>query len=423
MNIYYNVIRLLASYQNNLAKTGIYRYTHELLFALAKQTNIKVIPTLLEYSNILDAHNYNTFMEIPLFSTFVSTFVNVKSRYGLYAFYNRYENELKPRLSKKIASRINKLLKIFTHIDTLNISLPNDADIFHSTYDPLPNRKYTGRAIRVLTIHDLIAKKFPEYFTEHYWKWMDKILASIDPKHDWVICDSNCTRSDILNFRNLDPKKVITVPLAGSDKFHKVEGNDYAKNLVKKYNLSWKEYFISVATLEPRKNIKRLIESFALSLTNPAMKNKKLALIGAMGWGEKDLMELCQNISGKYKKNIISLGFASDNDIAYLYNGALGCAYISLYEGFGLPILEAMQCGIPVITSNVSSMPEVAGEAGIYIDHRDRESIKDAIVHIAENGDYRNIMSIKSMKQAATFSWERTANETIAVYETALKSR
>lgn len=422
MNICYNVMRLFGGSNNNLARTGVYRYTHELLLGLSKQDQVKVIPTLFGPSNILDGAKYFKFLNEQLFAMYDNKYLSIVSRYGLYPFYDQYESLFRKRLPQKITFRSDRLMRMLTKFDTLKIPFPDCADIFHSTYDPLPPCESTGRAIRVLTICDVIAKKFPQYFTEPYWKLIDRVVGSIDPERDWVICISECTKSDVLEFCHIPPEHVVVVPLASSPLFYKIEENDFAKRFIKKFNLEWKEYFVSVATIEPRKNIKCLIEAFGMALSHPSMKGKKLVLVGAIGWGKEGALELCENLSNEQKESIIFTGFVRDEDIVYLYNGALGSAYVSLYEGFGLPILEAMQCGIPVITSNVSSMPEVAGEAGIYVDPKNRKAIRDAFIQIADNESYRKTMGEKGLQQAFTFSWERTARETIRVYEKCLGS-
>jgi len=438
MNICYDVTRLLEGSRRNSAKTGIYRYAYELLLALSKQEQIKIIPVLVGAANIL-AGRYKEFLDQEFFSIFDDKHYSVESKYQLLPFYFQCKEFIRSRLPQRTASsmlglpqgvapprfRLRRrailyIEKILTNIDVRRISLPDYADIFHSPFDPLPPRKRTGKAVRILTIHDIIPKKLPQFFTEPP-RWLDEILESLNPEYDWVICNSKYTRADVLEFCDLPSEQVVAVPLAGSSLFYKIEESDFAKELVKKYNLHWKEYFISVATIEPRKNIKCLIGAFTAALSHPSMNGKKLVLVGTMGWGKGE-KELCENLSDKERQGIIFTGFVPDEDIVCLYNGALGCTWVSLYEGFGLPILEAMQCGIPVITSNVSSMPEVAGDAGIYVDPTSKEAIRAAIIQVAENDSYRESMGKKSLHQASMFSWERTARETVAVYKKALES-
>ncbi|MFC1781419.1 glycosyltransferase family 4 protein [Planctomycetota bacterium] len=423
IKVCYNVMRLHEGTYNNLAKTGIYRYTYDLLLNLLSQEHIQVISSLIGHSNILDSYNYYRYLNKNPLSIFNNKYINIESKYRLYFLYFLYETIIRKNFPKKLVCYSDKLIRILAKLDTQSVPFPQDADIFHSTLDPLPPCESTGKAKRILTIHDIIAKKFPQFFTEPYWRWMDRTLESINLEQDWIISDSECTKKDIIEFLNINPDHVVVVPLACSNIFHKIEDDTCIKETLKKYHLNSKEYYISVATIEPRKNIRFLIETFCSLLSNPCMKNKKLLLVGSIGWGNVGMDKLCENISDKQKQSIIFTGFIPDEHIVHLYNGALGSIYISLYEGFGLPILEAMQCGIPVITSNLSSMPEVAGEAGIYVDPQDSDSVGAAIIKLAEDNNFRKSMRQKAKNRASVFSWQRTAKETIAVYQKALASR
>jgi glycosyltransferase involved in cell wall biosynthesis len=167
-----------------------------------------------------------------------------------------------------------------------------------------------------------------------------------------------------------------------------------------------------VATLEPRKNLKRIIEAFNLLKE----KDLKLVIVGKSGWGQE-----INKLNLNEKANIIFTGFADREDLSSLYSGAKCFVFPSLYEGFGLPILEAMKCGCPVVTSNLSSMPEVAGEAGILIDPLDTKKIAGGINQVISDKATTESLRKKGFEQVKKFSWEKTAEQTLKIYQQAFQ--
>jgi len=179
-----------------------------------------------------------------------------------------------------------------------------------------------------------------------------------------------------------------------------------SSNLAKtKYQLT-DPYILSVGTLEPRKNLNRLIEAFTLL----NQKNLKLAIVGKFGWGEKT----------KPVAGVKLLGFVPDTDLAGLYSSAKAFVYPSLYEGFGLPVLEALSCGCPVVTSDVSSLPEVAGKAAVYVNPKSVENIGKGIKEAFKQA---GSLRLAGLTQAKKFSWEKTARETLKVYREVYANR
>jgi len=239
------------------------------------------------------------------------------------------------------------------------------------------------------------------------------MMAFTANKTDHIIADSFSTKNDLLEtFSNLKDNNVSVIHLAASSVFKKSPKSDI-ENFVKKYGLP-KRYFLSLATQEPRKNLKNLIEAFKLFRQNSAFDDIALVLVGGKGWLDQG-MEDTQNEYKKYK--IFNLGFLEDVLLPQLYSGALAFVYPSFYEGFGLPVLEAMSCGRPIITSQNSSLPEVAGDSALYVDPYSVDSIKSSLKEIADNSVLQEELSSKAIQKSKEFSWEKTAEQTEVIYD------
>lgn len=296
--------------------------------------------------------------------------------------------------------------------------IPKDIDVIHYPYfEPffltLPLKK---RAKTVVTVHDLtpivFRKEFPVGIKGALkWKLQKKSLR----RSNAIITDSNSSKKDIEGILGCDSDKIHVVYLAASSIF-KPLGDSVKKQIIKKYNLPEK-FVLYVGDVTWNKNLPRLIEAINqtgeyLVIAGKAFNNKDYD--HSNPWN-KDLVK-AQKLADKNKR-IISLGFVSNEDLVGLYNAATIFVMPSLYEGFGLPVLEAMQCGCPVITSSKGSLGEVGGEAVYYIDPYETDSIKNAIVELDLDGNKRKVLSERGLAQAKKFSWEKTARETMEVYE------
>jgi len=217
---------------------------------------------------------------------------------------------------------------------------------------------------------------------------------------DLILTDAHSTKKDLVEY-GIDEKKIKVIHLAAASIF-KPQTNKTKLNQTKaNYGLT-RPYILSAATNEPRKNLKKLIKAYQ------ALKLKvDLVIVGKFGWGDK----LTQ------QKRIKILGFVPDKDLADLYSGAKALAYPSLYEGFGLPVLEALSCGCPVITSNISSLPELGGQAAIYVNPHQTKSITRALRYVLSlSPSKRQNLKKQSLKQASKFSWDKTARLTLKAY-------
>lgn len=273
-------------------------------------------------------------------------------------------------------------------------------DIWHATM-PLPIR--IKNAKKITTIHDLIPLIMP-YVTLDNKKFFYRCIQESLQHSDLVIADSESTRKDILNFFDCNPDKIcVAYP---SIVFMPVDSEEISKNL-QKYGLKPKGYVLFVGAIEPRKNLVRLFDAYAAMDTE-----KPLVVVGKRAWLWEEAVKSGERLSGRVK----FLDYVPSRDLGYLYSGALFFIFPSLYEGFGLPPLEAMFYGCPVITSNVSSLPEVCGNAALYIDPYDILSIKDAIQALLESPKMREKLSEAGKKRSEIFNVENCARALYSAY-------
>lgn len=303
-------------------------------------------------------------------------------------------------------------------------AVPSDAlegaDLYHSPFFPFPPEGRSARRLpRVLTVYDLIPVKFPHFFGARERADLTWAIRQLRPA-DWALCISEATREDLLEFRpDLDPRRVVVTPLAAADHFRPCEDLAERSRVREKYRLPEAPYLLSLSTLEPRKNIEAVVIAFGRLVERGLLGNTRLVLVGAMGWKYGAVVESLERL-GALRERVTVTGFAADEDLSALYSGALMFVYPSQYEGFGLPVLEAMQCGVPVVTSDNSSLPEVVGDAGLMIPAEDGEALEAALLRLYEDEGLRRQLAAQGLARAATFSWQRTVDQTVAVYRRAV---
>lgn len=282
-------------------------------------------------------------------------------------------------------------------------------DVFHTSDWLEP----PAHCPKVTTIHDLIIYKYPETFQR---RGGHDIVANLKRKLAWVkkestliISVSESTKQDIIEILKIPAERIRVIHEACNTEFTE-KSIDFTERIKKKYGIKG-DYLLAVGTIEPRKNLKRVIEAFKI-VQSAKRKAQSLVIAGKFGWGEDIKSSKNQDSVNQIKL----LGYVPDKDLPALYSGAQVFVYPSLYEGFGLPILEAMASGCPVVTSNVSSMPEIAGEGAVLVDPEKVEDIARGIQEALEN---REELIEKGKARAQEFSWEKTARETLKVYQEA----
>ena len=260
----------------------------------------------------------------------------------------------------------------------------------------------------------------PRFFGPEVSRLLPEIIGSLGPE-DFAVCISQSTKDDLCDYRrDLDPARVFVTYLASSELFHPCADAGSQAAVRRRYKIpEGVPYLLGLSTLEPRKNIEQAVRCFARLVREQGVRDLRLVLVGTRGWDYDRIFEAVADfdISRDY---IILTGYVADEDLAALYSGALAFVYLSLYEGFGLPPLEAMQCGTPVITSNTSSLPEVVGDAGLMLDPSDEEGICQSMFDLYRDASLRAEMSRRSLERARQFSWERCTRETLAAYRLAL---
>lgn len=263
----------------------------------------------------------------------------------------------------------------------------------------------------VVTVHDLGYHFYPQAHTlsqNVYLRWATRYNARSATR---ILADSEATRHDLMHFYGTPGKKVSVVYPGRDETLSPVVDAAVLAACRARYGLSG-PYLLYVGTLHPRKNLVRLVQAFGM-MANEVDPSLQLVLAGRKGWLYDEIFSEVrrQALSGR----VVLTGYVPDDDLPALLSGALAFVFPSLYEGFGLPLLEAMACGTPVISSNVSSLPEVAGDAALYVDPTDTESLAEALTRIVAQEALRNELVNRGLRQIQRFSWQRCARETLQV--------
>jgi len=273
----------------------------------------------------------------------------------------------------------------------------------------------------VVTIHDIIPVIFPENLAPASRFFFSKVMPFSYRFADHYLTDSQHSKNDIMERLHIPDEKITVTHLAASEEYRVLNSKadkEKIEGIKKKYNIP-EDYFLHIGTIEPRKNISMLVEAFYEGV----VKNKLpycLVIVGKKGWWYENLFARVQELG--LEKKVIFTGYTDLEEMPYLCSGATAFTFPSLYEGFGLPPLEAMQCGAPVICSNASSLPEVVGEAGILLSPTDQAAWSKALHDVATDEKQRQKMSLASVEQAKKFSWQKCSELTVKVYEDVLKA-
>jgi alpha-1,3-rhamnosyl/mannosyltransferase len=271
---------------------------------------------------------------------------------------------------------------------------------------------FRSRLPTVVTVHDLSILRYPETHPSYRVAVLKNRIGESARRADCVITDSEYVRREVMESFGLPEDRVVAVLLAAAESFSPVADDDLCAGL-SEYDLQSGKYVLAVGTLEPRKNLVTAIQAYA-RLPEPVRQEFPLVIVGMKGWRMEDFDRQVGAMieAGQIRR----LGYVPDEKLPVLYSGARVFVYPSLYEGFGLPPLEAMACGSPVIVSNRSSLPEVVGDAGLQVEALDVDALADAMRRVIENDDLRAMLGRKGIERAASFSWQKCAQETAVIY-------
>ena len=302
-----------------------------------------------------------------------------------------------------------------------NVTLPKKAERSGVEIMHIPGFAGTrrqGKYKKITTVHDLIGMIYPENLglaSRFYWqKWLPFCVKNSDA----IIAVSEHTKKDIVRLLGVPEEKVHVVLSAVDPVFRPIKDVEDLDRVRKKYNLH-QNFILNLGTIEPRKNICGLIQAFSDHVSN-SRKDTSLVIVGKKSWGFEEAAKKIKELG--IDNRVQFTDYIEDEDLPALYNLSKFFVFPSFYEGFGFPVLEAMSCGKPVITSNVSSLPEIASGAAILIDPSDNISLSEAISELDNNEKTRVELSEKSIKRASDFSWAKTALQTIEVYRKVVKT-
>ena len=263
----------------------------------------------------------------------------------------------------------------------------------------------------VITVHDLTFLHYPEFLTAESQRYYNGQIAWAVRRADHILADSHATKGDLVALLAVPDEKVTVVHLAADPAYRPLPAEE-VRNVLARYGLA-PGYLLFVGTLEPRKNLPGLLQAYRL-LVDSTENIGPLVLAGGRGWLYEQVFQRVEDL--ELVGRVRFLDRVPDADLPGLYNGAGALAIPSFYEGFGLPALEAMACGTPVVAANRASLPEVVGEAGLLVDPEDASAIAEALERALADKPLRARARELGFAQAAGFSWTRTAEETLAVY-------
>lgn len=432
MKLLYDITILGRGHAQASARTGIFRVIENLAVELICQpecdmtfctnTSWRDVRLALDYLEANPGLVHVPFSAPPNFEKIESLKTHQESLATMYGHWRKLPL-LKKTLLRIKSKELEARQRLLTQFSKISFD-PKDlkkAAIYHSHFFTSFNGiKEGGVKSLFLTSYDIIPVLHPQYCRNEMPEVMKSILNKLTPDH-WVVCISEATRTDLLNYmgNRLDPAKVKVTELAASGTFYQSTDKHVNQQVRNRYGVPDAPYILSLCTLEPRKNIDQAIRAFVQLVKQENIPHLNLVLVGVQGWKFEKIFDTI-NASEAIKKRIYITGFMADEDLAAMYSDALMFVFPSFYEGFGLPPLEAMQCGVPVITSNTSSLPEVVGNAGIMISPTDMDGLCQAMLSVYKSPSLQQQLSQKSLARAKLFSWKRCAEQTMDAYKTSL---
>ena len=407
---------------------GVKRYLVELLSAMLAQSEVqegRIVVDLYIYGDIVTLLEYRKELRIEV----------AQRKFGL-LWYERYLLAFKDGLKRMLPKLLYDMLApLYRHspVRWLLQRVKKGGEAikrgvqpvrtdprfapYHLIHLPLPQHEdpFEGLPTPVIaTIHDLTHAIHPEWHQARNIRLAEKGMAWLLRQQAHFIAVSKATAADLQHRYQVPVERIrLVYEAADGQKFMPIADEALLREVRQRYGIPDVPYLLTLSTIEPRKNLLRTIAAFKALCSREPDWNGVLVVAGKYGWKNKELY------SGLDDLRIIFTGFVEEADLSKLYSGAVALCYVSLYEGFGLPPLEAMQCGTPVIVGDNSSMPEVAGEGGVAVDAADETAITAAMQQMVRDADWRQLLSSKALKQASRFSWHTAAVQTLEAYRKA----
>lgn len=350
-------------------KAGISQYTEQLILGLSR------IDASDEFVVLESIRNHHRVIEHPRFSV----------RRVLTPCHHRFEQFTLP-------------------LELASLGL----DVLHSP-DFIPPLRVKSRS--VITIHDLVFLLYPHFLTKEAAAYYGQIDQAVQ-RADAIIAVSHATKKDVRQLLGVPEHKITVIHEAASPVFRPCRSDELAERVRGRFGIRG-DFLLFVSTIEPRKNVPTLLRAFRQLLDSYSV-DVELVLAGEKGWLYDEVYDLTKRLD--LQNDVLFLGRVSTEELVWLYNTAQALVAPSIYEGFGLTPLEAMACGTPVLVSNVSSMPEVVGDAGILVDPADLDELTVGMWRILDDSDLRETLIAKGFARASVFSWDKAAEETLALY-------
>jgi glycosyltransferase involved in cell wall biosynthesis len=434
VKVAYDISNLGNCFNRSDAKHGINRVVDEVLNEICNLEDLEVTAVALDGADLLNdnikALLYLENREPPMNCDFNYTFYAGPSLTKAYkAAFQATESKkpgrfLSPRTRALFLRYLRAVLYRMAHYYSVSFPKrvfdPNRFDVFHCPHLSLPPKDLTGDLPRAITVYDMIPVMRPDFVTENQSRIFQTLLNRIDVQRDWVISISEFTKVEFCERTGISPARVMVAPLAAAHFFCPITDPDVIAATRLRYQIPEGEYLLCLTAPQPRKNLVHLIRSFFRLLHEQNLSDRYLVLAGSkgQGWLYDEILAAADS-SSKYRSRLIFTGYVAEEDLSALYSGAVAFVFPSLYEGFGLPALEAMACGTPVITSNTTSLPEVVGDAAFLVDPTDPDQLCEAMSTILSDHSLREELKRKGLMRAAEFSWKRCAELTAKVYHLA----
>lgn len=340
--------------------------------------------------------------------------IDLKNNYLIYIKKSQVSNLKSQMWPQNFQFKIIDLPRLWTQIGLALRTFIDPIDVLFVPSHTLPLIKRPGLKT-VVTVHDLGAEYLPALHQLKQVLYLNLMTHYQLKSADRIIAVSEATKADLINRVQVRKNKVSVVYEAADEKVFNKISTDSLQYVLRHFKLQKNKYFLFVGTIQPRKNLEKIIEAFKVFSESTLGYN--LVLAGGKGWKSDTIYDLPQKLG--IGQEVRFIGRVTDEELRALYNGATGLVYPSLFEGFGLPIVEAFNCGCPVITSKISSMPEVAGDSAILVDPYNKEEIAEALGSLASKDTLRSSLIKKGYLRSKFFSWRKAAIDTLEVIKSA----